>query len=245
MELIGIGEVIQNSSRIWHDVNGERVHGIYYRVLKRTEHTIVFLHGRIMGIYIYPRIQRSFQSRLLNDFNLNFVGGWAWPDENTREDEMVVNRVAKGLKPAGFNVGSRERCEMLEEIARNAGLVTRLHKNPHVSEYFELGVARKGTFGDTFNLEAVESDYDAWGIHEDIVKELSRVEFSDLLVDFDYANVESNLEWIETGLLLGYPMETTASILGACHNATICVVEDRIDTFDNDVTKKMNRKNIF
>lgn len=226
MELSGFGTVMKGKGGKWIDRDGNKVHGIYHRMLQKSEHTIVYTNGIMQRRYVYPRILRSFYSPLVNDYNLNFVGGWGgWFESAKAEAIELINRVINGLKPAGFGAGTRDLLAHLEKLAKQSGLATNLTLNdfqPSWGELWHLGAARKDKFGEAFDLPAVERDYARWGIYYPITERFSKIKFSDLLVDYtkvgkpdiDYAS-ENKPFYLSmlTGLLLGYPLETTASFI--------------------------------
>ena len=208
----GLG-TITYSSGLWLDKQSHPVEGIYHEVRPRIETTMVFLHGRVMRKYKYKKIERTFKSRLLNDFNLHFCGDWHWFSSLKVEHEELLRRVAAGFKPAGFITS--ENLEMLKALKTRAlakGLITHVKPNPGVKGTWELGIGFDRDFFDLFQLKDVEAGYTKWGIEYPIAEKLMNVSIESLLKDFDYANVEG-FDLIKTGLLLGYPIETTASIL--------------------------------
>lgn len=191
---------------------GEPLHGVFHEVLKNVEHTIVFSNGRRVAFYSYPRIIRSFISPLINDFNLNFTGGWFYFDSKEEEYQMLINTVIAKKKPAGFFVGEEHQMRQLNDQARRAGLVTSLHAYPKIKDKWELGIGQNLAFGKTFILENAEIDYAKWGLNYNLTS-LHDHNISKYLKGFNYAEPFTPFDLVITGLLLGYPIETTAAIL--------------------------------
>lgn len=217
MNLINFGKIYYVNRQWKSVVDSMPLHGIYHQVLPRTEQTIVFLQGKIIQRFIYPRIVRVFKSRMINDYNLHFTGGWTWYSSAVIEQDALVDRVIKGLKPAGFIRSiDYNRCLVLQQKAKQAGLLTKLHEIPDLKGMRELGMARGGTFSTNFDLDAIVADYTSWGFNYQIKKiknDFSSVPLSKLLSGFDYGNVKSIQETMLTGLLLGYPLETTCAFI--------------------------------
>ncbi len=202
-----LGLVTKAPNGIWHDSGGTVVHGIYHEILKRTGHLVVFLDGRRMAEYIFPRVQQKFASPLLNDYNLHFTGGWVW---NGADNRALVERVIHGQKPAGFIKGDLALLKGFEMMAKNARLATHLHAD---GNQFELGIARQGTCAETFDLDALERDYNNMGIIVS-VKQYATMKLSDFLLDWDSTSPSDEPTHAAiTGLLLGYPVESTVALL--------------------------------
>ena len=215
MNLVDFGKITRRADKKWIDSKGKLVHGIYHLKIKDSIHKTVFVHGNKVGSYVYPRILRSFNSPLLNDYNLHFTGGWIWFENQEQENDELLFRVSNNLKTAGFVVSNRDTCVKIEKKAKRAGLVTDLHSNNvRPDELWEVGMSIKGKFGGIFDLPALERDYARWGIYAPITYNFSNVEIASLLKGFDYSNSSKPLQLkIITGLLLGYPLESTCALI--------------------------------
>lgn len=90
---------------------------------------------------------------------------------------------------------------------------------------YEIGISVKGTFGEVFELPNLLHDHlsyvnavqyvDKGKIYSEIkslIASLMDKNISDYL-DYDYANPQTVSTTILVGLMLGYPVETTASVL--------------------------------
>lgn len=186
----------------WVDAAGKPVHGIHHETGQRVQHKMVFNDGYVLIEYTYPVVKRSFKSPMLNDYNLHFINpGWKGTD-----GKALVNRVAKGLKPAGITWGELAELLELEDMAKNAGLMTFLRQH-HPQSLYELGFTCKGTFGTTFDLQSLVDDYARAGLDARHLLALVPVRLLTALRDWD--DTDPPL----TGLLLGYPIETTWAVM--------------------------------
>lgn len=179
----------------------------------------VWFNGKIMKTYIYcpPPDQLQFRSEMINDFNQNLCCGWGNGIKN--ENEVIVDRVVNKLKPLGSisqwlhnNKNAAIELDQIAEKCQNVNLcVQRFQwKNPNISECLDL--CQSGTFRELFDMDALAADYqkflprypDMWEEIKDFPRD---TQLSDYLGD-----KWDNLDWI-TGLILGYPIENTISIL--------------------------------
>ncbi len=196
-------------------------HGIYHEQYKKTVHKKVYIDDQLMRRYIYPRIETHFQSPMVNDYNLHLVGGWSFPGVKTEE---CLTRVLEGKKPAGF-FGSFNKEQFEQGVALLDKVPDGFAVSPvdHSGPAPHIGVSITKTFEEAFNLESLCVDYTAYaaatnndGELEDILElfnVLKHQRVSDFLAGFDYANPDTLEKLIITGLILGYPIETTVSIL--------------------------------
>lgn len=205
----------------YFDENNVPLHGIYIRKHKNIEERLFINTGILVRIYKYPIIDRTFQSPLVNDHNLNLGGGWGWPGKKESE---CLTRVMSGKKPIGFyhfkdDESITEYCEsgFPYVILKDTDLGTNT-----------LGLSIKGTFSENFDMDALINDYYQYlkksvkefellkYITEIIGEELEFVKnhnVSDFL-NFDYGNPNKSPEYdCLTGLILGYPIETTVSLI--------------------------------
>lgn len=93
--------------------------------------------------------------------------------------------------------------------------------NPASSKYLYTYICRRGKIKDYIDLDAVFSFYEKLGL---VIPDGARAEvehycdceiktFGTSNAPFDYSNAVAGVELITTGLLLGYPIESTVSII--------------------------------
>lgn len=201
----------------YKDANEVVLHGVYIRRYKKTEHKLFINNGHLMARYKYPIIERTFISPMLNDFNLHHCGGWFWPGV---KEEGIATRVANKEKPMGFicfRADNMEGLAILEKEAQVKGLATKHARSEWGTQ--ELGVSNRGKMGELFDLEHLAEDYsryyEAIGVKDpgfSWILDWQEKELSEL-PDYDYANPSGIRELICTGLILGYPVETTVASL--------------------------------
>lgn len=196
-------------------------HGVYIRQYKNTTNKLFINDGHLMRLYKYPNIKRKFFSPKINDYNLHLCGGWAFRGINGEE---AIIRVITNLKPMGFFITTAVK--KWEAICKKSELPYIITPNHIPTEkHFNIGISCSGTFGDNFDLQNLAIDYvthankvktplSAEKIEkiENFISSLKNTAIASYLTS-DYANPYSTEELIITGLILGYPIETTVSIL--------------------------------
>lgn len=204
----------------YRDDGRQVMHGVYEVKQKRIVKKYFINNGYKMAMYKYPDIKRSFSSPMVNDYNLHLCGGWSWRDVNERQE--IVDRVIAGLKPTGFTYAfekDREWLEQQESMAQQAGCSTCAYE----THLLRLGVAYPHQCCEIFDLDALKTDYMKYagilggGYRFDDVEEaldvLCSYNFTNFFEEFAVGDPTSNSEAIVTGLLLGYPIESTVSII--------------------------------
>lgn len=170
----------------------------------------------------HPRIEARFRSPLVDPLNLAISGDGGW--------QRVAERVARRLKPIGF-VDSRDEREM-EKACRQVEVVGGTGKLIH----YQSGgtgamLAVAGTVGESFDLDALTADYGDYlaadpTLAADVREELARLASLDFS-SFDFGRVEVEFlpgtgvrragSLARCGLLLGYPIASTAALILGDH----------------------------
>lgn len=172
--------------------------------------------------YAFPDIELLTSSPLLSWENLNCCGGW------TYDESYLFTAVQKGKKlyagaaiylPAP-GVTAEAESKLLEIKATLPDNCTAGKEIISNERFFPLYICRKGCLKDFFDLEQVLEDYRRMGI---VLRPKDRNEFFILcgieLSQFStgspmqYRDTATGAELIVTGLLLGYPIESTVSLL--------------------------------
>jgi len=194
---------------------------------KKTINKQFINNGSLMREYSYPYIKQHFFSPLLNDHNLNLCGGWDFKDI---KDEEVISRVVDKKKPMGFyTISDEKKFLLVTEYVKKTGLpfITFLQgekrENGFTNDYaFEIGISIRGTFGENFNLRELIHDYNLYakayklksGHIKKFINSIKDIEVKDYLTfDYLYGYKVWDVDNVITGLILGYPIETTVSIM--------------------------------
>lgn len=172
--------------------------------------------------YKFPNIELSVSSPFLSWENLNCCGGW------TYDEEYLLSAVQEGKKlyagcttyvGTSGNTSEAEKC--LEKIAEHLPANCTAGKETVKNEkYFPFYICRRGCLKDFFDLEQVLEDYKRMGIalyaeqreHLFTLSEIELAQFASA-TPMCYYEADTDAELIAAGLLLGYPLESTASIL--------------------------------
>lgn len=171
----------------------------------------VHKNGYNIRTYRFKNVE-CFKSPYISWENLNYCGGWACGNES-----YLYNAVQNGTKLFASIVHHKdEHFESSDEIVVN----TKPHKR--IADHCETTISRKGTLSDYYDLVAVAKHYKRLGFRfttEEMVNFLHWGHHVDISVfgtdeaPFEYWNAKTLEELIFTGLLLGYPLESTASII--------------------------------
>ena len=207
----------------YQDLSSSALNGIYQRDFGKYRERLFIGNGNCLKTYRYPIIQISFKSPLLNDYNLNFCGGWFMPrsDESETLNWEFFYRVIDGKKPIAFIGGDTTTQIQMEKIAKEQGFATSLLFDDK-SQRWEFGVGRVERFTTVFDLESLRSDYMKYADYLGVMDEeyltfydkIQPLKISDYLQGFDYANEDKNeSDNIITGLILGYPVYSTVSTM--------------------------------
>lgn len=161
--------------------------------------------------------------------NLDCCGGWSY------DEEYLDTAVQKGLKlfagratslkhPYAPNNPTLEEAHQEFEALKSslpAGCFADIASEQISQNYFYTFICRTGRIADYIDLEMVFQFYEKLGcaipaserreVEHLCDYEISR--FGTSQSPFDYARAFSDAELITTGLLLGYPIESTVSIL--------------------------------
>jgi len=140
----------------------------------------------------------------------------------------IIQAVINGVKPIGFAISDREKTkDEFIKLITDAGLPHIVAPSesfrPDLPERYDINLCQHGKVGELFDLDDViesyqlllELDPDADYYHnlkKQILKLRNR-QLSDYLTDWDYANPKTDIDLILTGLLLGYPLESTSALI--------------------------------
>lgn len=171
----------------------------------------------------HPQLRSRFSSPLVDAVNLTIAGDSGW--------KRTAGRVAERLKPIGFvdgELAEMEKAAALVEAAGGHSLIRRARAYGETFAFCTLTV--DGVIGESFDLQALALDYHDYlatgtGLAEQIERELARLaplRFSDF---FAFGDVEVSSRngvrdpgsLARCGLLLGYPVETTAALILSDH----------------------------
>lgn len=154
----------------------------------------------------YPKIERKFSHPAVNAENLRANGRIS--------DRAIVARVVGGLKPVGF-LDTEDR-RVTRPVEEAGGRV-------YAASYGLLSVTMGGRIGELFDLAALAADYRAWLVEEKaattlrlVLRELRKLAPMDLRDFLDFRDVGCNVTprgLARSGLVLGYPVESTVALL--------------------------------
>ncbi len=210
-------ESMQKTGR-YKDKEGYSLHGIFKRDYIKTKDVLFISNGILLNKYKFPKIKTRFNSPMLNFFNLHLCGGWFWPNINVKKE--ILRRVIKGLKPMGDIVDKIAEIREISNKAESAGLEYSII--PHfLKDHREITFCKDGKFEELFDVEALFSDYSKYyfaifkkiqGEYQAVASKIANRRLSDFL-DFNVGTPGMESDLIITGLILGYPIWSTVSVM--------------------------------
>jgi hypothetical protein len=210
----------------YRDEQGLGLSGLYRRDYKKSSEMLIISNGNLVTKYKYPKVQHSLDTQMLNWGNVHFIAGCGLKGRKGElicTDDLLIEAVISGLKPIGFLMVEKTEVSKYIKKAIDNGLKYSI--NPHCQDgYCEIGLANKGKLEDYINfsnlLEAYSLFSNALGyelIEEDErewLYSMAKLQLADFICGFNYLkNGKSDCEDILTGLLLGYPIESTVAFM--------------------------------
>lgn len=179
--------------------------------------------------YRFNNISESFSSPFLSWENLDCCGGWDF------DEEYLTHAVQDGKKLyAGITISLQDKYSPNAPTYEKAAAdLQQLQKSlpPEICAgidehfprdgWFRTYICRRGTIKDFFDLDTVFLFYESLGVSvsehvKSTVHQYCDIEmsgFASVSAPYKYHNANSQAELITTGLLLGYPIESTASLI--------------------------------
>ena len=164
--------------------------------------------------YRYNKGVEPISSPFISWENLNCCGGWAY------DESYLLTAVQEGKKLVSgiYFRSQRELDDYKENLSDEYLHFCRppMTNGPHTVYYID--VAKDGSVSEFINIDDVMSIYEKLGItnfDKKLLSELLTLPLYDLISSetFDYGSPKRPEEFIITGLMLGYPLESTAWLL--------------------------------
>jgi hypothetical protein len=195
--------------------------GWYHIERKHTIDKVLINRGFPLYKCTYLKFTQQFKSDMHSDYNFLFCGGFGVFENFRIMDEYILNQVIYRAKSMGFvKCYTPENVKHIVDEARSHGLAVKITDEcTNERNKWDVGFCVSGKFSELFDLDALAADYCEYlkisgdTMNFDFIEELRNIQLEDFL-GFDYAACrKSDEEIIITGLILGYPIETTAAIL--------------------------------
>ena len=179
----------------------------------------------VYGCYNIP----FFEHKYMSWENLNLCGGWGC------DEEEVIERITDDKKVAGLYACYGKTRDSLGDIIIDIrermgemadSVVGALFNDPwetYTKKWgFCIGFARKGKLSDFYDFQQIREAYGRQGVNftaKEVVSIMKKMdmEISDLMFTlpdgYDPVNPRGDDELVVTGMLFGYPIESTASLI--------------------------------
>lgn len=187
------------------------------RVFNKNYKNVVF------RTYRFNNVELTYDTKYINWANLNCCGGWGYNEKYlasaVQNDSKLFAQVIMYTEDfSGINYILNELIEGNENKV-NCIVIDRDDRN-----FKEVIICKKGCVADYIDIDNIFEQYRILGLElsEHIKSEVRKLASIDMYkyanrtsneFNFDFANPYSYEELIFNGMLLGYPIESTASIL--------------------------------
>lgn len=195
--------------------NGFEIETVRKDFKKRSE--VKIRHGNFVYMtYRFDNLTNVYTSPYISWANLNCCGGWVYDNDYLKYAVQNNKKLFAQLACLKEN----EIKELKETIDKD-----KFDYSYEIEGRFsQFYIYRKGTVGDYIDIGEVLDTYNKYGVYLDdedevIISILSETEMKYLInpnknrYNYDFANPKYIGELIFTGLLLGYPIESTVSLI--------------------------------
>lgn len=181
-----------------------------------------------LRVYRFPKLDESFESQYISWANLNCCGGWTYTesylDTAVQDGKKLYAGRTTWLKSSLFP-NRLNRSDAIAQLNQAKKLlpddVLMGVESRYDDRLLPTYICRKGCISDYFDLDAVFGFYGKLGVtlsdhYKHKIRTLCSYEIENYgtgKAPFTYYNPDDDAELITTGLLLGYPLESTASLI--------------------------------
>lgn len=219
-----IGKTDHPAGKAYMNEQGHPLTGFVMRETKNTKTITICGNGHYQMAYTIDKKLEIPPHQLIRWMNITMCGGFLLFDEQGKrlgDNDAIADAVFDGLKPVGdlFYL-SEEEAKRVADSGRSLGFEVLEYQrefptNP-VAYRVMIGVNRP--IREIFDLEAIARYYEKAVPYmtpnlRNRFRKIGSQTPIDTLGQFDWANPTTECHLITTGLLLGYPLESTVSLL--------------------------------
>lgn len=211
------------AGKAYLDEQGRPLTGFVMRETKNTQTMTLCGRGYYRMAYTIDKAIEPPIHTMIRWMNLTMCGGFFMKDEDGKpiDADAIATAVRNGLKPAGdLFYWQQDHARNIAATARELGFEVLEYQrdfpvNP-VAYRVMIGDSRR--IDEIFDLEKIANYYEAAVPYTVSALRCRYSEVAELtpigaLMQYDWVNPGSPSELIMTGMLLGYPFESTASLL--------------------------------
>lgn len=174
----------------------------------------------------YMRVPKNlkFKHPMINDDNQDLCGGWGLFKNTKPDNEIILEKVLMGTKPMGifYKNSAEEANEIIKEIDKNKFFVEYIKRNNDENWGYEINIATKDKLCNLFDLETLTQDYidvfsnefedfddDNYKYFTNTIMQYKNYQLCNFFFQWDIDDLPIQI----VGLILGFPIENTISIM--------------------------------
>lgn len=173
----------------------------------RSKVNVIGFDGTPIRTYRFNNVP-EYKHPYLSWENLDRCGGWA------SDDSYLLSAVQEGKKPAAQYVAINEPVPEIEPSDNIETYYTTDQLYPNYTRN-QVCITRTCSLKDIFDIDSIIDAYKKHDVlldREELMPYMEKL-IMDLMKEGFWLNADSDNELIITGLMLGYPIESTASII--------------------------------
>lgn len=215
-----IGLSSRKPGNVYLDDKGLPLTGIVARETKNKVEVTICDHGTHCKTYTYDKSALAPIHPMVSWKNLTMCGGFRLVDEKgqlTDRVEAIADAVFKGSKPVGdLTYLNEQDVRAMTDAASKAGLeVFNYQRVSTTLTVHKMLIGIQAPICDVFDLKAIAAYYKSVAprVHDQICNRFNQIYQQtpvDVLSQYDFFNPRSASDRVTTGMLLGYPFESTA-----------------------------------
>lgn len=203
----------------------ENIHGIQaVRIDYAKRSKVIYVKDNfIFRAYSFNKVSPAYESQYLSWSNLDCCGGWSYDESYLHTAVQNGQKLYAGSYFYANEFGSPEKTrKMIENMFRELPSNCVGGYEPRTSDrVISFYICRTGCLADYYDIDAVLDYYERLGLRvNEFIRENVRYLATFEISSFgqpdppvDYLSTFDPVSAIITGLLLGYPIESTASFL--------------------------------
>ena len=181
------------------------------------------LNDMLIASYRFKNIDLPYNSQYINWQNLDCCGGWSYLKEDLINQFIENKKLFANVVLDYYDDKDEHLLSLVDKCKNidNVFVIESEHYNPNLKSFY---LVREGCLADYIDIDAVIDCYYELGLtklsdielkclHDMANCEMTTFVLKDNKFDYDFANPRGIIQLIFGGMLLGYAIESTASLI--------------------------------